>query len=388
MRRHPAIAWRTGQIRLLREFGGHSQPVQDVAFTPDKNRLVSVDGTEAKTWDITAASHGALVRTVPLPGACGLTPDGTLALDRNGELRRTDGGSVAARVGKHASHAFSHDGTLLAHAARNKPFTVTMERGGKLSVAQANKGLLNDPEQEQLILGLVQFTYHSSRDYLSETSPKTEGGIGSWANVPNGYGRQMVGMNLISSLSVTDMTTGQELRMVALKHAHLFVDIAVSGSARLVAARIPTGEVILTDIDSGKRVHSFNSPPAQSLLNTLVFSPAGDRILVLDVSAPGDKPGNEQNEHTQMSMWDITTGSLASSSTIGARCGAVTFSPDGRLIAALGTYGAVSLFDADTLKALSTIGTHFPTAPPCLAFSPDGSLLATGGDRGVKIWGP
>ena len=97
-------------------------------------------------------------------------------------------------------------------------------------------------------------------------------------------------------------------------------------------------------------------------------------------------PGSK-NEHTEMSMWDIATGSLAGSLAIKARYGAVTFSPDGRLIAALATDGHISLLDADTLDPLPPIGAHKPMVPPCLAFSPDGSLLATGGDHSVKVWG-
>ena len=408
MRSHPAITWRTRQVRLLREFGGHRQPVRDVAFTPDGSRLVSIDGTEAKTWDITAGDRGALVRTAPLPGACGLIPDGTLALGRNGELRRTDDGSLAAEVGEIGIHAFSHDGTLLARAARNKPWMVVMPGNDQWSVQGPDGIVLSHPEQRQLIVDQVAFRqYFLSQDDLNTTSLKTEGVFSAPAEAPGRYGFQRVGVNFINSLSVIDIKADRELRALALDHAHLFVDIAVSGSARLVAVRIPTGEVILTDIDSKKRVHSFDSPPAQSLLNALVFSPASDRILLADVSAPANQaqnsyfiadrwrragasmspPLSDGSEHTDMSMWDVATGSLAGSSTIGARYGAITFSPDGRLIAALAIDGHVSLLDADTLKALSTVGAHKPTVPPCLAFSPDGSLLATGGDRDVKVWG-
>ena len=209
MRSHPAIAWRTGQVRLLRESAATASPC-GTSFSPRTGaaRFLSMEPRRrhGRSW---RRSRGALVRTVPLLGACGLTPNGALALSKNGELIRTDDGAVTAQVGAIASHAFSRDGTLLAHAVRNQEYRVIVDPTGRWQIEQSVKGLLtnqelNDPEQQLLTSGQVHlYTFHSSRDYLSATSPKTEGGIGLGA-IAGGFGRRAATANFIRWLSMTD----------------------------------------------------------------------------------------------------------------------------------------------------------------------------------------
>jgi eukaryotic-like serine/threonine-protein kinase len=63
----------------------------------------------------------------------------------------------------------------------------------------------------------------------------------------------------------------------------------------------------------------------------------------------------------------------------------LAFSPDGELLAAARGEGSVTVFDAHSLKAVQTIPAHNGLAA-ALAFSADGSRLATGGDDGVRTW--
>ena len=65
---------------------------------------------------------------------------------------------------------------------------------------------------------------------------------------------------------------------------------------------------------------------------------------------------------------------------------ALAFSPDGKLLALGGENPSVALRDAATNKTKAVLTAH--TAPvTCLAFAPDGMTLATGGhDRSVKLW--
>jgi serine/threonine protein kinase len=84
--------WRTGAAVLLHEFGGHANSVKDVAFLPGGSRLVSIDGADAKTWDV-AGARGSLERTLLMPGAIALTPDGRYALHGDCSLRDTQNGA-------------------------------------------------------------------------------------------------------------------------------------------------------------------------------------------------------------------------------------------------------------------------------------------------------
>ncbi|MDW8350739.1 MAG: WD40 repeat domain-containing protein [Anaerolineae bacterium] len=49
--RHPPLGWRCSQPRVIQEFGGHSDGVTSVAFSPDGRLLASgSDDWKAKVW--------------------------------------------------------------------------------------------------------------------------------------------------------------------------------------------------------------------------------------------------------------------------------------------------------------------------------------------------
>jgi WD40 repeat protein len=77
---------------------------------------------------------------------------------------------------------------------------------------------------------------------------------------------------------------------------------------------------------------------------------------------------------------------VAVAENIRGRVLAVAFSPNGSLLAAGGSSGVISIFDAATGNPAGTLRGH-KLWVRCLAFSPDGNLLASGGEDGyVKIW--
>src|SRR5207249_10960664 len=63
---------------------------------------------------------------------------------------------------------------------------------------------------------------------------------------------------------------------------------------------------------------------------------------------------------------------------------ALTFSPDGALLAGAGRDGRVSLWDAATGRLRRVLGRHGAEVN-CLAFSPDGRFVVTGGRDGQAV---
>jgi WD40 repeat protein len=64
----------------------------------------------------------------------------------------------------------------------------------------------------------------------------------------------------------------------------------------------------------------------------------------------------------------------------------VTFSPDNRLLASVGTDGVLRLWNTQSDAQLAAIETGIPT-PRMVRFSPDGTLIAvTGDDDTVRLY--
>ena len=88
-----------------------------------------------------------------------------------------------------------------------------------------------------------------------------------------------------------------------------------------------------------------------------------------------------------MKFWEIPSGKLMR--TVKAHSGwvrAVTFSPDGKVLASCSDDTSIKLWDAATGRLIRTLRGHREPVR-AIAFSPDGRRLASASlDRSVKLW--
>ncbi len=259
-----------------------------------------------------------------------------------------------------------------------------------------------------------------------------------------------------------DAATGKE--RAALKgHASVVLALAFSGDGSLLATGAEDGVVKLWDVRAGQARATFKghgasvtglvlSPDGRSLVSAsadgtvrvwdasaepgparlkdferalagLAFSPDGRQLVAVDEAgtvtlcdAVTGRQGKQLKvagiRHTSCAGFsadgravavssvshdvvvaDAATGEkrLALKFSLGLpRC--LAFSPDGKVLAAGGAgsraerTGAIVLWDAASGKELHTVRAHGPRVR-CLAFSPDGKTLATGGsDQTVRLW--
>lgn len=129
------------------------------------------------------------------------------------------------------------------------------------------------------------------------------------------------------------------------------------------------------------------------------LSPAADRTIPIRTADPMDLSPDGGTlalcasgpEGGGISLWDIRSGKIrrlpVSLPPTGGLVECVAFSPDGRMIAT-GTRGTVVLWEARGGQRLRTLRGHEGVVFS-LAFSPDGKMLASSGlDPTVRLWDP
>ena len=176
------------------------------------------------------------------------------------------------------------------------------------------------------------------------------------------YLAKAVDMDHALALSTLPGTGGQQIK-----------NLAFSPNGRLLAADDTGGGFYLWSTSTGRPVGTEISGPSAS--SAMAFSPDGKTIAVAGANA--------------ISLWDVGIGSIVASIPVhgGGLIGPMTYSPDGRLLAAAVPDGQVRLWDATTHALLGTLQDTGSQRVTALAISPDSQTLAVGDANGkTYLW--
>lgn len=409
--------WDVAGRKLLRNLAGHAEPVTRLAFRPDGAWLASA-GSSVRLWEV---STGRALRLLSAGeyeiSTLTFLPDGARLLvasafgdmeirgtvkifdAASGKLLETghevlraatadgrwqaiqEGQWATARIrlrqvgtdqsasftpGQFGPVVFSPGGRWVAHTASTQD-VVTIRR--TLDAAPAyqipagawmSELLAVSPDASLLaVAGRVPNIrlFETATGRLRHTLASR--GAGAVAFSPDS--RRVVS----GALQIWDIASHRELPGPRPEESAL--GIAVSPNGRYAAAG--TRVLQLWDLVTGRVLREFRG--AGDVLISPAFSPDGS---LLAASARG-----------VVSVWETATGkeTVRFGDADLYNLGAVTFSPNGRLIAVSAAGGVIRVFDRAAGRDLHDF--RMPGSVAVLAFSPDGTRLAAGSRAGVRL---
>lgn len=383
--------WDAKTGKEVRQFPNINQP-NSMAFSPDGKIIATTDNPYCYFWDVATGKelrrlkgHQNVVRSVAFSPDSKLAAtagsDGTLRLwdvATGKEQRRIDPGS-----GELCRLAYSRDGKWIAFTSMDGAIHLCDPATGK--------------EQRQLkehnkAIWFIVF----SRDSKRLATSSDDGTIRLW-DVATGRQSRILAENLGSERPIAFSPDGQLLasghqdgtiRLWQVKEgtekrswhsgAMPIRAIAFSPDGKTLASGVAFGSIRLWDVATARERNP--SEEHLSSLESLRFSPDGASLISI-------------GRDYRMLWWDLTTKSPQRQFTWTAKglC-RVALSPDCNMLA-VGSWSdfkarlwEVRLWDVRTGKPGRLLG-KFPGMFAPVAFSPDGRLIASGGNnRLVHVW--
>jgi WD40 repeat protein len=358
----------------------HYGTVEAVAFSPDGTRVVTGSDFGSAVFDAAAGAELSRLRHDGAVYAVAFSPDGTRVATGAGVFDAATGTELSRlrHDGRVGTVAFSPDGTRVATGSDDGSARVfDAATGAELSRLRhdgAVYAVAFNPDGTRVATGARVFDAATGTE-LSRL--RHDGRVYAVAFSPDGT-------RVATGAGVFDAATGAELSR--LRHDGAVYAVAFSPDGTRVATGSDDGSARVFDAATGAELSRLHHDGA---VGAVAFSPDGTRVAtgssMESVFFTEDGRRVTTTHGGSARVFDAATGAELSRLHHDGRVGAVAFSPDGTRIATGSDDGTARVFDTATGAELSRL--HHDGAVYGVAFSPDGTRVATGSDdRNARVW--
>lgn len=358
--------WDVKSGKLLRRLEDHRNWVWSVAISPDGNRILSggggafLDNTflpgsdfAMRLWDLAAVENVAVQKSPPLTvtpshwlhghegtvRSVDFSPDGQSAVSATGWPQDDKSVRVWDLATGREIQRFENS-TSGSFAARFMP-------DGKRVISGADDGFLR------------MWDISTGAELMSLATPARGAAIAL-----SNDGRHAAVAARDRNCYLFDLDTGEQLRnFVGHERRLLSADISANDGQLLTGGGDPY--LILWSIETGEEIRRLEGHTGG--VECVRFSPDGKQA----VSGGLDR---------QVIVWDLNSGQMIRSFGHPAPVNAAVFADDGRIVSACRN-GSVYLWDIETGNRLDVLEDYMDSVW-CLAVSPDGERLLSGGGQG------
>jgi len=405
-----ARLWNLRDRLQVATLAGHTGAVRSVAFSLDGQTLATGgDDHSVRLWDVASAratvalaggTEGAVIMVAFRPDGGSLisgsmlgtdpkpTADAVRVWDLASRQQIDSFGPPISRVNK---LSFSPDGQTIATSGGQTGEVVLWDiaSGRRVDTLSDAENALYDPvfSPDGRVLAAGGSTGVTLWDVATRRPTGRLPGYGPPAFTPDG---QLLAIgSRDQAVTIWDVASRRRLATV-VGHADATYSVASSPDGSILAAASMNGErsapnaVWLWDVAEVLNAARAIGTDVAMAAEYARWHGHEQVILDLEFSPDGRLLATGGRDLTTR-LWDVAASREAAVLDAPDRSRAISFSPDGRMLASIGNFGTGTVWDVASRQEIATLTGPDGSFQHALGFSPDGTLLAAGGD-GVFLW--